>query len=99
MSRNEIRFEDLIGTPVHNQHGRPIGRIQDILVEPDGKDYLVTDFLLGPLERLPRLMAFAAQVPTLRGLGIGRVSRVRAIPWDWIDLSDPGRPVLRAEGV
>jgi sporulation protein YlmC with PRC-barrel domain len=98
MNRSEIRFEDLIGRVVQNEHGRPIGRIEDLRVEPDGEDYLVTDFLLGPLEWFARLLAFAGQVPTLRVLGIGRERRIRAIPWHWMDLSDPERPVLTAEG-
>jgi hypothetical protein len=32
---------------VRSPHGRPIGRIEDVRVEPDGDDYLVTAFLLG----------------------------------------------------
>jgi sporulation protein YlmC with PRC-barrel domain len=92
---SELRFEDLTGKTVRNSHGRPIGRIQDVRVEPDGEDYLVTHFLLGPLERLPRLMALLGELPTLRALGIGHKRELRPLPWDWFDLSDPERPVLR----
>jgi sporulation protein YlmC with PRC-barrel domain len=97
MSSREVRFEDLVGRVVQNQHGRPVARIEDVRVEPDGEDYLVTHFLLGPLERLPRIMAFAGEVPTIRALGIGRERRLRPIPWQWLDLSDPERPVLRED--
>jgi sporulation protein YlmC with PRC-barrel domain len=93
---SEVRFEDLIGKTVRDSHGRPIGRIEEARVEPDGDDYLVTHFLLGPLERLPRLMAFIAELPTLRAFGIGHARQLRPLPWHWFDLSDPERPRLVA---
>jgi sporulation protein YlmC with PRC-barrel domain len=98
MASREVRFEDLVGRVVRNQHGRPIARIADVRVEPDGEDYLVTHFLLGPLERLPRIMAFAGEVPIIRHLGFGRERRLHPIPWQWLDLSDLKRPVLREGG-
>jgi sporulation protein YlmC with PRC-barrel domain len=98
MAQRAVRFEDLLGKTVRNQYGRAIGCIEDARIEPDGDDYLVKEFLIGPLERLPRLLTFMGQLPTFRALGLGRKSRVRAIPWHWIDLSDPERPVLTAEG-
>lgn len=97
MNASEVRFEDLVGRVVRNEHGREIARIEDLRVEPDGEDYLVTKFLLGPLGRWHRLMAFAGELPTLRGLGMGAERKRRPIPWQWIDLSDPERPVLREE--
>jgi sporulation protein YlmC with PRC-barrel domain len=98
MSSSEVRFEDLVGLVVQNQHGRRIARIEDVRVEPDGEDYRVTHFLLGPIERLPRIMAFVGEVPIVRNLGIGRKRRLRPIPWQWLDLSAPERPVLREGG-
>jgi sporulation protein YlmC with PRC-barrel domain len=94
---SELRFEDLIGKTVRNSHGRPIGRIEEARVEPEGDDYLVTHFLLGPLEWLPRLVAFIGELPTLRALGIGHKRDLRPLPWDWFDLSDVERPQLVAE--
>jgi sporulation protein YlmC with PRC-barrel domain len=94
----ELRFEDLLGKTVRNSHGRPIGRIEDARVEPDGEDYRVTHFLVGPSERLARLWAFFAEVPTLRALGIGHARDLRPLPWHWFDLSDAERPVLRESG-
>jgi sporulation protein YlmC with PRC-barrel domain len=93
-----LRFEDLIGRVVRNAHGRPIGRIEDARMEPDGDEYLITHFLVGPLELLPRLRGFLGELPTLRGLRIGRKRDLRPLPWEWFDLSDPERPVLRVEG-
>ena len=90
----EVKFEDLMGRTVRNTHGRAIGRIADARIEPDGEDYLVTHFLLGPLERLPRLRAWVGELSALRALGVGHERQLRPFPWHWIDLSDPERPVL-----
>ena len=90
----QVRFEDLVGKVVRNPHGRAIGRIEELRIEPDGDEYLVTEYLIGPSERLPRLLAFLGQVPTFRALGLGHVPERRPMPWHWIDLSDPARPVL-----
>jgi sporulation protein YlmC with PRC-barrel domain len=95
---NELRFEDLIGKTVRNSYGRPIGRIADARIEPEGDDYLVSHFLLGPLERMARVKAFIGELPTFRALGIGAARELRPLPWDWFDLSDPDRPVLKESG-
>ena len=90
----ELRFEDLVGKVVRNPHGRAIGRIEELRVEPDGEDYVVTEYLIGPLDWRSRLVAFLGQLPTVPALGKGGGSRIRPIPWHWIDLSDPVRPVM-----
>jgi sporulation protein YlmC with PRC-barrel domain len=90
----EVRFEDLVGKVVRNTRGRAIGRIEELRVEPDGEDYRVTEYLIGALDRLPRMLGFLGQLPTFRALGVGRTLRRRPIPWHWIDLSDPMHPVL-----
>ena len=46
-----VRFEDLIGKVVRNSHGRPIGCLEDARMEPDGEEYVITHFLVGPLGR------------------------------------------------
>jgi sporulation protein YlmC with PRC-barrel domain len=97
-AQRAVRFEDLVGKTVRNRFGRAIGCIEDVRIEPDGEDYLVTEFLIGPLDRLPRLLAFMGQLPTFRMLGLGRTPQLRPMPWHWIDLSDPELPVLSAEG-
>lgn len=94
---NELRFQDLIGKTVRNANGRAIGRIDDARIEPDGEDYVITHFLVGPLERLHRVRAFFGEIPTLKALGIGHKRDQRPLPWQWFDLSDPERPVLTEE--
>jgi sporulation protein YlmC with PRC-barrel domain len=93
----ELRFEDLIGRAVRNAHGRVIGRIEDAHIAPDGDDYVITHFLLGPPERLARLRAFLGELPILRGIGLGKPRDLRPLPWNWFDLRDPDRPRLSTE--
>ncbi|HEX5575213.1 MAG TPA: hypothetical protein VFX42_05015, partial [Gemmatimonadales bacterium] len=73
------------------------GQIEDATMEPDGEDYLVTHFLVGPLGRMARFRAFLAELPTVRSLGIGKERDLRPLPWHWFDLTDPERPVLTSE--
>jgi hypothetical protein len=91
-----VKFEDLVGRVVRNAHGRPIGRIEDARMEPDGDEYLISHFMIGPLGRVTRIRAFLGELPTLRALGIGNERDLRPLPWHWFDLSDPVRPVLTA---
>jgi len=92
-----VRFEHLTGKAVRNPHGRIIGRIEDARIEPDGDDYVITHFLIGPAERLARFRAFLGELPTLRSVGIGKDKDLRPFPWHWFDWTDPRRPRLTAE--
>jgi sporulation protein YlmC with PRC-barrel domain len=92
-----LRFEHVIGTQVRNSHGRVIGRIEDARIEPDGQDYVITHFMIGRTERLARFRAFLGELPTLRGVGIGKQRDLRPFPWQWFDWSDPDRPMLTTE--
>ena len=92
-----LRFDLLIGREVRNPHGRVIGRIEDARIEPDGDEYVITHFLIGPAERLARLRAFLGELPTLRSIGLGKERDLRPFPWQWFDWNDPERPSLSAE--
>jgi hypothetical protein len=90
----ELRFEELIGKPVDGPGG-PFAQIEDVRVEPDGDEYVVHSFILGPLGLRAKLDAMLWPLPTLRALGVGKKNRTRVLPWDMIDLSDPSHPKLR----
>jgi sporulation protein YlmC with PRC-barrel domain len=95
MAGHEVALEQLLGSVVRSAAGRPIGRIEDLRVEPDGEDYVVTEIILGELGFWAKLLGIAAQLPTFTAIGLGRRFRTRAIPWHWLDLSDPERPRFR----
>jgi hypothetical protein len=96
MPGREVRLEFLLGRVVLSPGGRPVGRIEDMRVRPDGEDYVVHEIILGELGLIAKLVGIAAQLPTVRALGLGRRYRTRAIPWNWLDLSDPERPRFRS---
>lgn len=91
----EVRLERLLGKLVVDAFGLPFGRIEDVIAEPDGKEYLVTHIVIGPDSRLAQLLASAHELPSLRALGLGHRPRIRRVPWSWFDLTDPDRPQLR----
>jgi sporulation protein YlmC with PRC-barrel domain len=91
----EIRLEEILGRVVRTAAGRPVGRIEEVRVVPDGADYVVRDVILGELGLRAKMYSMAAQLPTLKALGLGGRFRTRAIPWAWLDFSDPLRPRFR----
>jgi hypothetical protein len=97
MPGREVRLELLLGRVVRSPGGRPVGRIEDMRVQPEGDDYVVHEIILGELGLLAKIIGVAAQLPTFRALGLGRRYRTRAIPWNWLDLSDPERPRFRSD--
>jgi hypothetical protein len=96
MRTREVRLELLLGRVVRSPGGRPVGRIEDLRAQPDGEDYVVHEIILGEMGLLAKIVGVAAQLPTFRALGLGRGYRTRAIPWNWLDLSDPERPRFRS---
>lgn len=97
VAAREVRLEALIGRVVTGPGG-PFARIEDVRVEPEGEEYLVPSFILGPLGIRAKLAAFVWALPTLRALGLGRKIRIRVVPWELIDLSDPEHPRLVDQG-
>jgi len=95
MPAREIRLEEILGRVVRTAAGRAVGRIEEVSVVPDGADYVVQQVILGELGLRAKMFSMAAQLPTLKALGLGGRFRTRAIPWDWLDFSDPLRPRFR----
>jgi sporulation protein YlmC with PRC-barrel domain len=94
MQQRLVHFERLIGRRVLDQAGRTVGRVEDLRIEPDGEDYIVTEFILGPPGHWSRFRGFLAQLPPLRVFGWG-LPRPRLIPWQQIDLTSLETPRLR----
>jgi sporulation protein YlmC with PRC-barrel domain len=92
MPAREIRLEEILNRVVRTAAGRPVGRIDDVRVVPEGGDYVVREVILGELGLRARMFSLAAQLPTLESVGLPGRYRTRAIPWEWLDFSDPVRP-------
>jgi len=84
-----VHFELLLGRKVLDSEGRKVGRILAVRAEPEGKDCVVREYLLGTAALLTRLGLSASR---LVGLPIHR--KPLCVPWDRMDLSDPAKPRL-----
>jgi len=71
-----------------NSSGRPVGRIQELEAQSGAAGCVVTAYLVGLYALVDRLAAW-----TLGRVVLGGVrwpSKRRRIPWDRLDLRDPG---------
>jgi sporulation protein YlmC with PRC-barrel domain len=94
----EVRLEHLLGRRVLDRDGHPIGRIEEVRAEPQGRDLVVTEYLVGTSAMLERLSVEAFGLAALALLGVGGRRKRRGgyrVPWDRLDLEDADRPRLR----
>ena len=87
----EVHVEDLVGRPVRDRDGRKIGRLEEIIVELEGSEWLLVQVHVGTAGLLERIVALSSFVPWVSALG-GRFNRRYSIPWNDLDLSDPDHP-------
>jgi sporulation protein YlmC with PRC-barrel domain len=97
MAAREVRLEEILGRVVRTAAGRPVGRIEDVTAVPEGDDYVVREVIIGELSLRARLFSMAAQLPTFKSLGLAGHYRIRAVPWEWLDFSDPHRPHFKGQ--
>lgn len=91
----EVRLELLIGKAVINVAGRRVAHVEEVQVEADGHDYVVTRYLTGSSGYLERVAGVVEDIPFLRLLPfVRRFARSRPIPWQWLNIADPERPRL-----
>jgi len=92
----EINVELLIGRKVFDEGGKVLGRVEEILAIEHGDDLVVSEYHVGKYGLIERLSVYHFGVGLLRFLGArGHVRDPKRIPWQELDLSDPGRPVWR----
>ena len=82
----EVHLELLVGRQVLARNGRPIGRLEEVRATDD---WIVTDYLVGPMAVFERLSANALAM-------VGRHMRPRGyrIRPEQLDVQDPRRPRL-----
>jgi hypothetical protein len=89
MSASNVHLEMLFGKLVRDSEGARVGRILSVLGEIDGEDCVVREYGLGTASLLASL---GISVSRIAGLPLREPLRV---PWDLLDLGDPGHPRLR----
>jgi sporulation protein YlmC with PRC-barrel domain len=88
-----VRLETLLGRMVVDDEGRCVGHIEEIVARRSGHALTVVEFRLGDHGLLRRL-AQGAFGHALLGIVPFVRHTVYRVPWDRMDLSDPGRPRL-----
>jgi sporulation protein YlmC with PRC-barrel domain len=90
----EILLQNLIGKRVYGQDGAVIGRIEEVVAKPSGKDLLVEEYHLGTFALLERLSSGEIGRAILRFFGATKGVGL-AVPWDQLDLSSHDRLRIR----
>ena len=86
VEEKDVHVEKLVGRLVLDKAGQRVGRLAEIVVRKQGDDFVVTDYIVGPVAWIER---FAVNALDLRVRGLGLIHR---IAWNQMDLSDPDHP-------
>jgi hypothetical protein len=92
-SAREIHLESLLGKRLRDEDGHSLGRIEELVAERRGLDWVVVEVEVGPGALLARLLEIATLVP-LPGMLWRSIPRYR-VGWHQVDLSDLDHPLLR----
>lgn len=87
----EVRVEELVGRRLCDIDGRKVGRIEELVAELRGTDWVVIEIHVGPGALLERLVDLSALVPLLSTFERRLRKRYR-VPWDQLNLTNPRRP-------
>ena len=87
----ELHVESLVGTHLRDESGTSLGRIEEIVVEIRGTDWVVVELHVGPGAMLGRVAELTTLVPAF-GFLRRRMAKHYRVPWDQVDVSDPARP-------
>ena len=87
----ELRVESLLGHRLRGADGKSLGRIEEIVAEIRGTDWIVIEVHVGRGALLERLTELTSLLPLLGPLR-HRLGARHRVPWDRLDLTDPSRP-------
>lgn len=89
----EIRVEDLVGRPLCDVDGQKVGRIEELVAEQRGTDWVVVEVHAGSGALLERLVDLSTLIPLLGFVRRELYKRYR-VPWEQLDVGDPDHPRL-----
>jgi hypothetical protein len=90
MANRELHIERLLGRKVFDSKGRRIGRIEEVVAERQGDEWVVLEYWVGSGALLHRLSARGAARAVLCLCGVKEKEGYK-VPWDKIDFSRPKR--------
>ncbi len=91
MTARELHLELLLGKQILDLSDRPIGRLEEVVAEQQGENWVITAYLIGPIALMERFSAWTLGMAFLRLLGARKSHQGYRIPWDRLDLSDLDR--------
>ena len=92
MTRRELHVELLLGTPVVDANGERVGRIEELIAERQGDQYLVREIHVGSYAFIERFGSSRFLRALVRRTGIEGSHAIYRVPWEALDLSDPDHP-------
>lgn len=87
----ELRLESLLGHRLRGADGKSLGRIEEVVAEIRGTDWIVVEVHVGRGALLERLAELTSLVPALGALQ-HRIGTRHRVSWDQLDFTDPSRP-------
>lgn len=90
-SSRELHVESLLGTRLRDESGTSLGRIEEIVVEVRGTDWVIVELHVGPGAMLERVAELTTLVPAF-GFLRRRLAKRYRVPWDQVNVSDSARP-------
>ena len=93
MANRELHIEQLLGVKVFDSEGKHAGRIEEVIAERLGDEWVVREYWVGRSALLTRFSARDV-VRSLLGFFGAKENAGYKVPWDKIDLSHPKRPRL-----
>lgn len=93
MAQREVHLERLLGKHVLDSEGKSVGRIEEVIAEKRGDEWVVKEYEIGPIALLDRMSARNIGAALL-GLVGAKEDRGYRVSWDKLDLTDPQKPRL-----
>lgn len=90
-SEQELAVERLLGRRVRDPDGKALGRIEELIAEIRGTEWIVTELHIGAGAFVGRLLEISTLVPIVGTLAKRGRNRHR-LQWNELDLSDPAHP-------
>ena len=93
MANREVHIEMLLGRRVLDSTGKSVGRIEEVIAERQGDEWVVREYLVGSAALLHRLSALDIG-RALLGLFRAKENAGYRVPWDKLNLTDLEKPCL-----
>ena len=90
MANRELHIEQLLGQKVFDSEGKRAGRLEEVIAERQGDEWVVQEYWVGRNALLHRLSARGITLSLLGFFGAKENAGYK-VPWDKLDLSHPRR--------